>query len=226
MAWVATENFDSYTTSADLSGGSGGSDWTNNWSVSSGGGTITVETAPAGGQGGKAARHNATAGVAYKRSVADVTVGAVSVEMRVTGTSPNDFSGILLALADGSGKMYVKCDAGKWKAFSNGVGGYVDVDNAAADTWQTIDIEFDQDNQANKYRVRVDGGTWTSWLTVNGGSYTSIGQFVLDGSASDITIYWDHIRETSAAPAGNPTIWRLKDGADTNGAIFEMRPAL
>jgi len=196
MTWSATDNFDSYTAGGNLSGAAGGSGWSGDWSAVTG--TITTETAPAGGQGGNAARCNSTAGDAsYQRSFTDVSAGTASIRMRTSDTSPaNDFGVILRE--GGVGKMYVlfgKNTAGQIAMFDGGTSTYVDIGAFSADTWYTIDIDFDDAAQPNQYRVRIDGGSWTSWRDVNGSAYTNIDAFnLLDENTNTHTSWWDDIK--------------------------------
>lgn len=202
MTWLATDNFDSYATGQNLDSDNGGSDWSAAW-VQVSGGTMTVETAPAGGQGGNAVSSvTATADTKYSRLMSGISAGSVSFRMRITITDPNDFVGVVLRLADETGLMFVKFGStGNIEAFDNSAGSYQTIAAYSADTWYTIDIEFDDAAQPDDYRVRVDGGAWSNWFEVNGGTYTNVERFALDDSATNAhSFFLDDIKPT-VAPA-------------------------
>lgn len=190
-AWVATDDFDGYTLSADLNTLNGGSGWSAGW-VDGGGGTMTIETAPAGGQGGKAVRSNsATVSTIYHRTVTSaVTAGTVGFRMRVSISNPNDFVGVWLSSTT-TGHMYIKFDSdGNIKIF-NGTGSTYDTIQAySVDTWYTIEIDFDDAAQNDLYRARVNGGSYTSYKLVNNTSYASINRFNIEDSATGAHTFW------------------------------------
>ena len=202
-AWIkrakitAVDNFDSYSTGSALGSLNRGSGWSGSWTADISG--KTVETSPSGGQGGDAARQLTTSENYLYRQFPALTVGIVSWKMRLSITNPNDFMGVVLrkAAPPGNGAMYVRFGPSGNIEIADG-DTYIPIQAYSVDTWYQCEIEFDNVNQAGKYRARVDGGTWTSWVTVNGGSYTSVSYLDLDTSASNAhTIWYDDIKVSS-----------------------------
>lgn len=176
-AWVATDNFDGYSTGAALHSLNGGSGWAGAWTKIDGNDEVTIETAPAGGQGGNAIRvqnTNTTNDEIYRRAITGISAGIVRFRARINHTAVNQ--GPVVSLRDGTqGRMYVKFEIdGNIKLYDFDITSYVTIQAYSADTWYTIDIEFDDSAQPDKYRARVDEGTWSGWKTVDGGSYTTI----------------------------------------------------
>lgn len=213
MAWSATENFDSYSAGTELTG-SGGTGWSAAWARYNGTGTITNETAPAW-MTSIAARHNATAGASYRRSLTTaVTVGTVRFVMSISTTTPSDFAGVILQDTS-AGKMYCKFGTTDIQVFNNDTGVYESVfAGYSVDTAYTIDFDFDNVAQANKYRVRVNNGTYSAWKTVNGGTYTSITQFAIDASLTNNphTFWAEAIAATPFVPATGKSYLLQEDG--------------
>lgn len=203
MAWVATEDFDSYLATDDIDGGSGGSGWSGNWAKVSGAG-ITAEVAPAGGQGGNAANSN-TGGTDnhYTRAFSAISAGIFSIRMRVDFSTMDDYVGFVL-LESGTGRIFIRFTAvdNQIQLYNGGTPGYEDIQGYSVDTWYTIDVEFDDAAQPNKFRVRIDGGSWTSWIFVLGSSYSTLSVLRLDdSSAGTHEVWWDDIKD-GAAPVG------------------------
>lgn len=187
MVWPATENFDSYTVDADLNGGSGGSGWSGNWSLVSG--TITTPNAPAGGQGGNAAKSTGLGGEdRYNRAISAITAGTVRFRARLNTTTPN-IEVMVRLLESGTARMAIQFDAGNIKINNNGT--LETIQAFSADTWYTIDVDFDDSAQPNLYRARVDGGTYTAYKTTIGGGYTNIDAFQINhGSTGAAEEFW------------------------------------
>lgn len=196
MAWTATEDFESYSADTDIDGASGGTNWSGNWAKSAG--LFAVRTAPAGGLTGKVAANDASAAAGYSRAFSSITAGSVRIRMQSSDAGVD--GGPLFLAESGGGRMYVKFDADEIKAFNHGVG-YVTVASVADNTAYDVDIEFDSSGQPNQYRVRVDEGTWTSWLTVNGGSYTNVNSLNVDFNGPRTFV--DGIEPTPAGGGGS-----------------------
>lgn len=197
MAWVATENFDSYSIGANLNTQNGGSGWTAAWAVTSG--TITTETAPAGGQGGLAARNNVQATTRYSRTFTGVSTGIVSWRMRLSVNSftSNDIGFRLAKTTIGDWRCAVQFGAtGNIEIWNNDVAGFQTIQAYSANTWYTGEIELNSVSQANKYRARIDGGTWTDWKTVLGGTLTDVDMVALEDQATGDPheMWWDDIK--------------------------------
>lgn len=197
-AWVGTENFDSYSTGASLTG-SGGSGWLSGWSSLFGAGSMTTETALSGGTGGIAAQStDTTVSKWYRRLTSSVTDGTVSFEMRTSINNPNDFMGVFLRDNNGDGKMYIKFDSsGNIQYYDGDLASYQTIQAYSVDTWYRIYIQFDDITNNNKYRVRVGCGSWSSWVGTNG-VYSDIKDFVFDMSPTNAhTFQADDIRDGS-----------------------------
>lgn len=200
-AWTATDDFDGYTTSADLDTQSGGANWAAAWAKLSGG-AMTIETAPAGGQGGKAVRsQSATVDTQYDRTITAITAGTMGIRMRCSITNPND--NVAVKLKDGA-VVYMAVrfgPTGNFEIFNLNVYESMGV-SYSVDTWYTVEIDFDDAAQPNLYRARINGGTYTAYKTVNGGDYAQIDRINLDDSATNAhTAWFDDIGLAGTPPA-------------------------
>jgi len=208
-SWVAADSFDSYATGAELVGLSDGANWVSPWAAFLTGwstpttGHKSVEVAPSGGQGGKAVRANTTTETHYYREIAPLSAGSVSWRMRISITNPNDNIGVTLRSSIGNtgGRMYIRFGpTGNIETYDDSGGVYETIQAYSADTWYQCEMQFDNTNQPNQYRARIDGGSWTPWNTVNTGSYASITTIDLDSSATNAhTMWFDDIRVTAAS---------------------------
>jgi|GEM_PF-2649956 len=142
------------------------------------------------------------------RTFSGITDGSVYFALHIPTTGETDFYFILEDA--GSNKMYVRWNPGanSIQIYDNGAGDYQNVATSlSTDTWYVVNIEFDNSGQPNKYRARVNtAGAWgafTSWYTVNGGSYTSISGIEIQNGATvgDGTTYFDTITPTDPAIA-------------------------
>lgn len=203
--WVATDNFDSYSSGASLDGASGGSGWSGNWTALFAT-TNTAETAPSGGQGGMCYRSNTSTGQSFlTRAFSAISSGTLRFRIRVTNTSPNDFVGVVIE-SGSSGVFYIRINGGNIQWFKGGV--YTTIQAVSADTWYTVDIDFNDATQNNKYRVRVDEGSWTSWDSA-AIAFTTVDTFRIDKSATtSMTLYVDDIKDADAvAASAAQVIW-------------------
>lgn len=194
MVWIATDDFDSYTPGAALHGANGGTDWAAAWVTS--GTSWTTETAPAGGQGGVCLRNVFASGEfqAY-RDLAAISSGILSFQIRLSSaTPPADY--IEAGLYDTGGgvfRMQVRFhESGEIQISNDTV--YEAIQSFNADTWYTIDLNFDDTAQPDQYRARVNTGTWTGWKSVNFPPYTSVDRFRLINEATGVTLHVDDIK--------------------------------
>lgn len=208
MAWTATEDFESYTIGNNFAGGTGGSNWTGAW-TDRGGSTWTVETGPTGAEGTKSARCIATSNnTNYSRDYTAISEGSASWQMRLSTTTPNADQGVFLGTTV-SGKMFVRFGStGNIEMYDGDLVGWASIQAYSADTWYRIDVEFDAAGQPNKYRVRVDSGTWTAWTTVYGSTYETVERLTMENSSTNAHTFWvDDIRATTAGSAGSSVTW-------------------
>ncbi len=205
-AWSATDNFDSYTVGVDLETLNGGTSWSGAWTKQAVG-TQTIQLAPSGGQGGNAVRSASLTASAYDRTFANITSGTVSFRIQISNTSPDDFSGV--ELKEGTNFiMHVKIAGGQLQRYNGTTPAYENIQAVSANTWYTVDIQFDDAAQPDKYRVRVDGGAWTGWGGTNG-AYTNINRFAIEDSSivTSLNLWIDDIKnggtETTTATGSN-----------------------
>lgn len=201
-AWTATDDFDCQPDATALvDSPSCGSGWSDVWTLLEGG-TATYATAPAGGQGGRAA--STSVSTTHQRTLTTaISAGTVRFLFRTTDATPAQSGGV--SLGDGSGtRMFCKLQTdGNLKIF-NGTSGLYDVTVLAlsANTWYEVDLEWDDAAQDNLYRARaqtVGGalGTWTAWTSTNS-SYTTISKFNLSTDNIACTMLIDDIEATPA----------------------------
>jgi len=184
------ENFN-YTATSGLDTLNGGAGFSGAWAFHDGG-SMTVEanpgSPPAFAPAGNVLRSiSTTNNTKYIRPFAGRTVETFSLWMRLSVNNPGDQCGPIWAEASDpdEGRMYVQFDPdGNIKAYNNST--YITVAAYSANTWYKLETQIDSVNQANKFRARVKTGrTWgsyTSWLTVNGGAITSIGYLMIADS--------------------------------------------
>jgi hypothetical protein len=209
MAWNGIEDFDSYTPGTTMSAAlQGGTGWEPSdpvgW-IDLGGGDFTVETAPAGGQGGIAARSiSTTAGTEVIRWLANGTdAGSCWFRMRISIVNPSDVCGVVFVQYETDRRFYIQFDTGGDITIYNGDTDANDVVLAdyVVDTWYTIKVEWDATNQAGKFRVTVDAGTPSAWTYCNGKAFTSIAGFLMKSDKTNAGTFWvDDIRDS--APSG------------------------
>lgn len=195
--WVATEDFE-YSVGG-LNGNNGGTGWSGAWSTDAG---LTVVSSPTFSGTGACKVRNTVGGGDGDRSL---TTGVTSGICRLyvyAGTVPTGTTGYYPALfRDGTTiKFAVEWGAtasssGNVIAFSNLGGSAVTLSSGpTAATWYYIDVEFDQAN--NRARASFNGGAWSSYVTANGGSFTSITNYRItnaDSGAGDNTYLVDNI---------------------------------
>jgi len=235
----AIELFDGYTTGVDLDGLSGGDTWSTAWDGVDGSGTPisghkTIETAPAGGQGGKAVRANTTTESHYIRTFSPLAAGSVKWRMRISITNPNDAMGVVLraGVPPSNGHMYCRFGpTGNIEYYDHDLAAYQTIQAYSIDTWYLCEIQFDDVSQPNKYRVRIDNGAWTSWVTVNSGSYTTINYIDLDTSATNAHTMWYDDISVNVTPTRPTTVldtldivrptalWRSAEAFQTAAAL-------
>jgi len=196
MSWVATEDFDSYSATADLNAQNGGTGWSSGWDLFDGG-AWTVETAPAGGQGGNTARCAANVtNTKYRRALTSTTTeGTLQWQMRINRTDPNAFTAVVLTSDHGSGSIpYISCSFsadGQIQIYNGNGDVFVNLQAYSADTWYTITLDFN----STQYRAKVDSGSYSSFVDIDNGPMTSIGSIMLWCSATNTTTFYvDDIR--------------------------------
>lgn len=191
-----SEGFESYTTGTSLNGGSGGLGWNANWAT--GTGNITTETAPSGGEGSKSAQCTDTSGGSTATRTFDgFTVGTITLKMRESITNPNQVCGF--SIRNGSAAKVAQVFFDTSGNISDDSGNTFK-SSYSANTWYTVAVEFDATNQPNKYRVTIDGGTPSSWITAIN-TFASINELRLEDYATNAhQTDWDGITNGVTPP--------------------------
>lgn len=205
-AFIATEDFESYSVAAELNGGSGGTNWTGNWTGTSG--QWTVQTAPSG-MTGKAARNEAVS-TPIRRSFTAITAGPISFKMRTNTATPGEFCGCVLE-ESGTPRMYVRFGpTGNIEIYNETAMAYQTIAAYSANTVYTITIDFDDAAQPDLYRAKVDAGSYTAYKGT-AGAYTNIGTVRLECDPSPS--WFDDIVPPAAGSAIVPILtsqWRQR----------------
>lgn len=158
MAWVAVDNFDSYS-DGDLNGDNGGSGFSGAWSADL---TYDVQGTTVY-QGTKAVTCAGVNVDAIRTLTTGVSSGIVKIALRSTQFA-NNVGGFVLR-ESGSSKIRATLEVGAIRLQNGAQSASVDiVPSASANTWYEIHIEIDAAN--DRARARLVNGQWTSWLTV------------------------------------------------------------
>jgi hypothetical protein len=182
-AVIPADNFNSYS-NGDLTGNSGGSDWSAAWSGSTNydvQGTTVYE-------GAKAIGNTSNSSGNISRTFSAVTSGVFSVAMR---RSVND-TGLTRTLWEytGDGTQYGVELAASGNILLKSASGDVTLQSYSADTWYVIELQVD--TAVPRARARVDGGTWSSWASPFEGSGTGgVNKLYLDQDNATASNYWD-----------------------------------
>jgi len=209
MAWIATDDFNSYS-AGDLGTLNGGSGWSAGWV--DGGGTISVAT-DAAYEGINGVTAAASAAALYTRAITTaVTAGTMYVNMKSSSTSSVFY---FILTESGNGRMYIKFDSdGNIKIYDNGSATYQTITAYAANTWYQIAINWDTAVQANKYRASVNNSAYTSYYTVTGGTFTNITGVILERDNTVGNVYWDRISDApSSLTTGIVSYWKLDESS-------------
>lgn len=226
MAWVATENFESYSAGSALNGASGGSNWNGNWASGGFFVSITAVSSPTI-SGTRCAEMfvNGTDNGSLSRAVTATTSGIMTFKLqRDTATAG---AGIASLQATG-GAAYVVLDGdGNWGGLGTGkiivVNGVskVSLGSWSANTTYTFVVDYDTTN--NRYRVAIDGGAFSSYGAFSG--VPSTGVTTLDfsethgGSAVNRKFYIDSI-DTSGGATYTPTLTETVTMLDSPNRSF------
>jgi hypothetical protein len=211
---VPIDNFN-YTFGANLANQSGGSNWTSNWVDSSvPGSAFVIDNGPAGSSsGGTAARSSSLTGFAYYTRgtvpLDTLTVpNGLSWQMLTTTTALNNR--LMLWFGDSSINGAAWFDTDGHMRACNGAG-LTDLGTFTANHWYTFEAELDLAGHAGQYRVRVDGGAFSVWLTMCE-TTANINKIVLSDGVTTVHSFWvDNIGNVVAPTfAGTPSIFHPK----------------
>lgn len=191
-AWTLEEGFEGYT-AGNLNGQGG-------WSGST---SYQVQTSVtyAGGKAGSIAISD---GLAITKDLPfQIHTGSFYWAARRSGNTTSDFDMILRE--DSTNKVFVRFDRnGNITYFDGSV--FNTLAAYSVDTWYPLNVEFNDDTQPDKFRVRVySGGSWGSfspWTTTNGayGAMHAI-RFDCNGSGGG-TAYFDAISASDITASG------------------------
>ena len=195
MAWLATENFDSYSAGTSISGGAGGSGWTGNWTLGSG--TVKAETAPTGGQGCRALKglnqaHNANRtftsidnSVAHFQFYSDDATAGNERDVAFEGGGTSRF------------QFRINVSSGGRYYGSNGTSYNTDLGAFSINTWYTVDVKFG--HVAGKFAISFNGGAYSADLNTTGG-VTAVDKFYFLSAQTPVGNFWiDDVGATAGA---------------------------
>lgn len=197
-----TDDFDSYSVAANLDTLNGGTDWAGAWD-DQGADTITIQTAPAGGQGGKAARLVCTTECVAEREIDGIVVdGIFYFQLRSTTTAPTASMGVFLEDAGGNTRMAVRlAAAGNTVQVFDDTTGWTSLGvTYAADTWVQVALELNSASNPGQYRVKVDGGSYSSWYDAIG-LFSAVAFWQMYNGSPGHTLWVDAIGVAPSAPA-------------------------
>jgi hypothetical protein len=194
-AWVALDSFNCGTIGGDLDGDACGLGWSAGWVDGGGGQTITVEIAPVGMSGLAACSSETTSEADYSRALtAAVSAGTFSIRMILDDNSNTD--DFLVILRDETNPIvYVRFSgSGNIDHFvGGGTSDWVNYGTYSANTVYTIYIDWDDGAQDNKYRFKVDEGSYTIFYDAFA-AYTAVTAVRLNDNISTThTGCWDSI---------------------------------
>jgi len=210
MAWVALQDFNE-TSNGNLSGNTGGSGWSVGWA---GAGTTNLNTSEfqvdtvAPSEGVRSVHVDCASVSAYIERLLTTAVTAGTVYMQVRCAQTNKVLILNLNKTTGSNTMLVKFDSdGNIKYYNDTSGAYVTIQAYSADTYYTVAFDFDTVAQANKYRVKINAGTYSSYVVVNAGTFSSITAVSFEHAASSgADFYIDYITTSDPYVINTPAV--------------------
>lgn len=210
MAWLATDNAESYSNGNSITTLNGGSGWSAAWTVA-GAGTKDIINTPTlqGSLCFRLVKVGAQEPEAL-RTVANTTSGSIAFIGRVDNVLKNAF-GFSIVEA-GTVRAYIFFDnniigiVGDAHIVMTSGAGYFDLGTFTVDT--NYNFVWEYDNSTDQHRVSIDGGStfsgWKNYASVA----TNIDQLRMRIIAEDATnsiFYFDDIKPYSAAaPTTNP----------------------
>lgn len=211
-----TDNFESYSVPVDLNGGSGGSGWSAAWSGDALFDAVSTDSPYEGSKHVKASP-TVDAFRAISRTFTAVTAtGIIKCAVKINrtgGTSGKSIRGDINVYngATQVGRLFIQISDSIAKAeiLTNDGAAWIQLSGTIVNnTYHIFEIEYDNASQANKYRARFDGGTWTSWYGYIGSpTWSQITKVEFDTSSADGgaagSMYWDDLNPQSASGPAN-----------------------
>lgn len=201
MAWTAAQDFNEVS-DGNLTGNASGTGWSVAWA---GAGTTNLNDTEfkvdtvAVLEGTRAVHIDCASTSAYIQRSLTTPISAGTVYFYIRAAQTNRQCLFKLSENTGTDKMLIafKTD-GNIGIYDNGSASYVAIQAYSANTWYLIAIDFNDGTNNNQYRASVNNGAYTSYKTVNGGSYSTIGFFGIEHSAtSGADFYMDYITGTN-----------------------------
>jgi hypothetical protein len=175
MAWTYEEKFNSLS--------DGNLDGQDSWTAAAGAANCTVQTTEKY-EGAKGVYLNGS--TALRRTITAVSSGVFYFAMRCK-TSFTSADGVNFSARDVGGATYAFVVKFAWVSgalklqyYSNG--SYTTLASASVDTWYVIGIDYDGAN--NRYKIRLDTGAWSSYLTTGSSGNTQIDRIELAQDSS------------------------------------------
>jgi hypothetical protein len=144
---------------------------------------------------GIAARSNGTSGDAiYRRPFSALYSGIFRCRMKIDITNPSSSVGPILGYSidegDG-GKFFVRFSpTGYLQVWDYDITSYSDIQPYVVNTWYRVYMEWDTTNHANRYRVKIDDGSWTGWVLANASTYSYIDFMRIRDLATNTHEFW------------------------------------
>lgn len=196
-AWVATEDFESYTIGDAINGKSGGSGWNGNWV---GQASVTVQASPTGFQGANALKLAAGTTPNPARAVSSISTSfVVSFITQVSGTTSSNPYEIYIYQVGVSQRIYFRIETdGNIKAYNAHTSSFQTLQAYSANTAYTFVIDYD--SSTGDYSVAINGGAPTTGIGIIGGAGVAITGVDLQNGSTGVDAWFDFIRNP-ATPA-------------------------
>jgi len=185
-AVVVSDNFDSYSTGS-LNGDNGGTGWTAGWSASS----ATVEdTVLVSSPNGAFFQTNGGDDHNTRVFTTPMSVGIATFQGSISSAS-GELDFCLNSSTDNV--ICIRFDStGHVIGYGPSFGSTIDAGTYTADAFHQVDIDFD--NSTSDYRIRLDGGSWTSRIGyINGAELIDRLDLHKSDNTSGINTYFDDI---------------------------------
>lgn len=208
-AWIAKENFDSYTAGASIDGDAGGCGWSGNWSLITG--TVTTENSPAGGQGGKAISSGLLVAQA-NRAFTSIDNSVVHFQFYSTdATALNERDVTFNGAGTSRFSFRINVSTGGRYYASDGTSYNTDLGAFTTNAWHTVDIKFG--HVAGKFAISFDGGAYSADNNATGG-ISAVDTFIfIDAQTPVGTFYVDDVGDVASASCGGGAVTYSDDDA-------------
>ncbi|WP_139020723.1 hypothetical protein [Bradyrhizobium sp. ORS 285] len=202
-AWTASDNFESYSNGASLSGASGGSGWNGNWTTTLG--TWSVQNATAANS--TTLSGNTTSGSAtLNRTITSISIGSYCFYMRNGSTTGNWYHVLNNSTGQATGyAVLMGFESGNIVAYNGGTGTTL-LTGYNINQWYKICIDFG--SVANTYKVSIDGGAYSSNLNFGTTGAVTNFQFYFGGGTGP-NFSFDEIAPASGGSTYSPYVLEI-----------------